>query len=81
MCMYMYLSYNERPLLIFADFLIGTCSNICEQLRLALMWDREDLAEDYILDGEKAQIVSTILHVYLTKIIDNTLIDFQKLLL
>ena len=45
------------------------------------MWDREDLAEDYILDGEKAQIVSTILHIHLTKIIDNTLIDFQKLLL
>ncbi|XP_078341177.1 transient receptor potential cation channel subfamily M member 3-like [Crassostrea virginica] len=70
---------QELDMLILKSLLKGTCSNICEQLRLALMWDREDLAEDYILDGEKAQINESLESVMMEALISDK-VNFVKLL-
>lgn len=71
---------QELDMLILTSILKRTCSSISEQLRLALMWDRVDLAQDYILDGENGQINEPLESVMMEALISDK-VDFVKLLL
>ncbi|XP_056001380.1 transient receptor potential cation channel subfamily M member 1-like isoform X2 [Ostrea edulis] len=71
---------QELDLTILIALLKGTCSSVSEQLRLALMWDRVDIAQDYILDGDKARTEESLIPVLMEALI-NDKVDFVKLLL
>lgn len=71
---------QELDLCILTSLLKGTCSTIAEKLRLALMWDRVDLAQDHILNPEKA-VTDESLEEVLMEALVNDKVDFVKLLL